>query len=201
MDYHGIIMEGDFETDNIKAKDSNGVTIKDQNDVTCLVGNDGGTITLKLGTNISEFSIDGTFAGNSDNAVPTEKATKTYVDTELNAVIPTLQSNVSSLQVSASTNESDISTNTSNISTNTSNITDLQNRINCGTNSFAGAGGTTTVTHGLGATPTFANAMPSTDPGGNLGEIWIQDLTSTTFKVGNSGSHTGAFVWMAMKTY
>lgn len=32
------------------------------------------------GTTISEFSIDGTLAGNSDDAVPTEKATKTYVD-------------------------------------------------------------------------------------------------------------------------
>ncbi len=29
---------------------------------------------------IDEFSIDGTFAGNSDTAVPTEKATKTYMD-------------------------------------------------------------------------------------------------------------------------
>lgn len=32
------------------------------------------------GTGINEFSIDGTLAGNSDNAVPTEKAVKTYVD-------------------------------------------------------------------------------------------------------------------------
>jgi len=33
-----------------------------------------------LGVSIDEFSNDGTFAGNSDDAVPTEKATKTYVD-------------------------------------------------------------------------------------------------------------------------
>jgi len=37
-------------------------------------------LTLELGTNINEFSIDGTMAGNSDDAVPTEKAVKTYVD-------------------------------------------------------------------------------------------------------------------------
>jgi len=32
---------------------------------------------------VNEFSIDGTFVGNSDTAVPTEKATKTYVDTAI----------------------------------------------------------------------------------------------------------------------
>ena len=45
----------------------------------------GGTITGVLegstaGTTINEFSIDGTLAGNSDDAVPTEKAVKTYAD-------------------------------------------------------------------------------------------------------------------------
>jgi len=40
----------------------------------------GGDLTLANGTNINEFSIDGTLSGNSDNAVPTEKAVKTYVD-------------------------------------------------------------------------------------------------------------------------
>jgi len=35
------------------------------------------------GATVSEFSIDGTLAGNSDLAVPTEKAVKTYVDTEI----------------------------------------------------------------------------------------------------------------------
>lgn len=37
-------------------------------------------LTLQLGTNINEFSTDGTLSGNSDDAVPTEKAVKTYVD-------------------------------------------------------------------------------------------------------------------------
>jgi len=39
-----------------------------------------GMITLSAGTDINEFSTDGTLAGNSDDAVPTEKAVKTYVD-------------------------------------------------------------------------------------------------------------------------
>ena len=37
-------------------------------------------IKLPSGVAVNEFSIDGTFGGNSDLAVPTEKATKTYVD-------------------------------------------------------------------------------------------------------------------------
>ena len=40
-----------------------------------------GSITAgKQGATINEFSTDGTFADNSDEAVPTEKAVKTYVD-------------------------------------------------------------------------------------------------------------------------
>ena len=40
----------------------------------------GNQLTLSAGTGIDEFSIDGTLTGNSDDAVPTEKAVKTYVD-------------------------------------------------------------------------------------------------------------------------
>jgi len=43
-----------------------------------------GSITAgKQGATINEFSTDGTFADNSDSAVPTEKAVKTYVDQEI----------------------------------------------------------------------------------------------------------------------
>ena len=37
-------------------------------------------LELPNGTSITEFSIDDTLAGNSDDAVPTEKAIKKYVD-------------------------------------------------------------------------------------------------------------------------
>ena len=37
-----------------------------------------GTLGFDTGTTIDEFSTDGTLAGNSDNALPTEKAVKTY---------------------------------------------------------------------------------------------------------------------------
>ena len=39
-----------------------------------------GNLEGNLGTGINEFSIDGTLAGDSDSAVPTEKAVKAYVD-------------------------------------------------------------------------------------------------------------------------
>lgn len=39
-----------------------------------------GNIKALNGTSINEFSTDGTLADNSDDAVPTEKAVKTYVD-------------------------------------------------------------------------------------------------------------------------
>jgi len=47
-----------------------------------------GSITAgKQGATINEFSTDGTFADNSDEAVPTEKATKTYVDTQITLAV------------------------------------------------------------------------------------------------------------------
>jgi len=41
---------------------------------------DDGLVSLGSGTGVNEFSIDGTLAGDSDDAIPTEKAVKTYVD-------------------------------------------------------------------------------------------------------------------------
>lgn len=49
-----------------------------------------GTLGFTLGTTINELSTDGTLAGNSDNAVPTEKAVKTYVDAATNVFIGSL---------------------------------------------------------------------------------------------------------------
>ena len=41
---------------------------------------DANGLTLKTGASVNELSTDGTLAGNSDDAVPTEQAVKTYVD-------------------------------------------------------------------------------------------------------------------------
>jgi hypothetical protein len=43
-------------------------------------------LEVASGTTVNEFSIDGTLAGDSDDALPTEKAVKTYVDTEVSKI-------------------------------------------------------------------------------------------------------------------
>lgn len=50
-----------------------------------LITNTSGINLKNVGATINEFSTDGTLADNSDTAVPTEKAVKTYVDTQLTA--------------------------------------------------------------------------------------------------------------------
>ncbi|MBU0964687.1 hypothetical protein KKC06_06635 [Patescibacteria group bacterium] len=86
MDYHGIFMVGDFETDNIKAKDANGVKIYSDSGTIGFTVDDNAYIKAYQGASINEFSIDGTLAGNSDLALSTEKAVKTYVDTKVTAL-------------------------------------------------------------------------------------------------------------------
>jgi hypothetical protein len=51
-------------------------------------------ITLDIGATINEFSIDGTLAGNSDTALPTEKAVKTYVGATIASTISAGNSSV-----------------------------------------------------------------------------------------------------------
>ena len=45
-----------------------------------------GSIGAQIGEQINEFSSDGTLSGNSNIAVPTEQAVKTYVDTSINSL-------------------------------------------------------------------------------------------------------------------
>lgn len=71
--------------------------------------------------------------------------------------------------------------------------------ISTGTGAFPGNSTTKTVTHGLGTTPSFVEVVPSVTTGGNLGEVYITSLTSTTFTIGNTGSFTGAFRFMAVR--
>jgi hypothetical protein len=74
MEYHGITMMGDFETDNVIAKDADGIKFYDDNDTLSFRVIDGGYIAAFTGAAINEFSIDSTFGDQSNNAIPTEKA-------------------------------------------------------------------------------------------------------------------------------
>jgi len=53
-----------------------------------------GSIGAQLGESINEFSADGLLSGNSNTAVPTEQAVKTYVDTEIGTVNTTINTKV-----------------------------------------------------------------------------------------------------------
>lgn len=74
-----IQMRGNDKTSTIQIL-TNGVVKYQVND-------DG--LKLQTGTPINEFSTDGTLGGNSDDAVPTEKAVKTYVDKILASILTT----------------------------------------------------------------------------------------------------------------
>ena len=72
---------------------ASGVFIDDLNNVTGVNNLDATTVTcadlsLALGSQVNEFSIDGTLAGDSDTAVPTEQAVKTYVDNAISNLNP-----------------------------------------------------------------------------------------------------------------
>lgn len=69
---------------------------------------------------------------------------------------------------------------------------------NHGTGSFSGGGNETVIPHGLGLTPSVYYVTPTENPNGFLGESWIR-ANDTNLYVGNSGSFTGAFLWIAKK--
>ena len=63
--------------------ESTGNNIQNKNTGTVSIVNDlevGNNLQLSVGTSINEFSTDGTLTGNSNLAVPTEQAVKTYID-------------------------------------------------------------------------------------------------------------------------
>ena len=70
--------------------EASGNDIENMNTGTVKVGSNlevGANIQLQLGPAANEISIDGTLAGNSDKALPTEKAVKTYIDNNSGGVI------------------------------------------------------------------------------------------------------------------
>jgi hypothetical protein len=71
---------GDASDINITIDQTSGQNIELQISASAVFTAASNGITLASGTNINEFSTDTTLAGDSDNAVPTEKAVKTYVD-------------------------------------------------------------------------------------------------------------------------
>ncbi len=75
-----LLVATNVQASNYKANDGTAsMTIADSTGALAIST----TLGLASGTTVNEFSIDGTLGGNSDDAVPTEKAVKTYVTDEL----------------------------------------------------------------------------------------------------------------------
>jgi hypothetical protein len=78
-----------------------------------------GSITAgRQGATVNEFSTDGTFADNSDTAVPTEKAVKTYVDNEISQAV----AGSGTIQVGTAPNQSKVEVTGSGVITDTINF-------------------------------------------------------------------------------
>lgn len=66
-----------------------------------------------------------------------------------------------------------------------------------GLSAFAGSGNEVTIPHGLEGVPVSAHALPTENPQGYLGEVWVR-FDATNIYVGNTGSYTGAMSWTAV---
>lgn len=66
-----------------------------------------------------------------------------------------------------------------------------------GASTFVGNSSEKTIAHGAGKIPTAVYVTPTTNPNGYLGEVWAR-FDATNIYVGNSGSHTGSFCWVAL---
>ena len=85
-----------------------------------LITNTNGINLKNVGATINEFSTDGTLGGNSDTAVPTEQAVKTYVDTQLTAEDLDFQGDAGTGSVDLDSQSLDIAGDGTNISTSAS---------------------------------------------------------------------------------
>ena len=78
-----------FAGTEISSDDSTQITIKENvlstGNLTVTGAITGASLALASGATVTELSIDGSMTGNSDTAVPTEKAVKTYVDAQVTA--------------------------------------------------------------------------------------------------------------------
>lgn len=78
---------------------------------------------------INEWSIDGTMGGNSDRAVPTEKAVKTYVDAQIGVSPTSLRVSIDSLGDTTAVHNTRIKANLTLINSHTTSITNLNDSI------------------------------------------------------------------------
>jgi hypothetical protein len=93
----------------------------------------------------------------------------------------------------------DAKTDTSALWTASKIISTVNGKVTGGTSNFLGNGAEVTIAHGLGAVPKTVSVVPTANPNGYMGEMWVRS-DATNIYVGNSGTFTGAFMWLVVKT-
>lgn len=68
-----------------------------------------------------------------------------------------------------------------------------------GTSNFAGPGGVS-VAHNLNWATYIASIVPTEDPAGAIGNIWITDIAANSFVVRNSGVGVTEFTYIINRT-
>ena len=68
-----------------------------------------------------------------------------------------------------------------------------------GASTFAGSSGQAITITETDDTDYFVSITPNADPGGNLGEVWVVNDSTTQFTVYNSGSAKTAFSWVVIE--
>lgn len=149
------------------------------------------TNLLKMGTvTINEFSTDGTMAGNSDTALPTEKAVKTYVDTKALEGNELADDLTPSLAADLELDGHDFVDSNGNEQVTFTETADAVNNINIG-NAATGSG------PAISAVGDDANIDVNVTPKGTgdvklNGEVVINNLVNFKAAVGTSGVLAGA---------
>lgn len=75
---------------------------------------------------------------------------------------------------------------------------DAKANVTRGKSAFLGSSQEVTIAHGLGTTPASVQITPMANSSGTLGEYWCR-CDETNIYVGNTGSSTVAFAWLAIK--
>jgi len=68
-----------------------------------------------------------------------------------------------------------------------------------GTSNFAGPGGAT-ITHNLDWDTYIPSIIPTADPLGAIGSIWVTDIAANSFVVRNSGIGVTGFTYIINRT-
>jgi len=180
-----IIGDADNNT-SIKFAGSETIEFRSNGDLEVTI--DESCLKLRTGTSINEFSTDTGLAGNSDDAVPTEKAVKTYVDASVPTSVATATTATTATNVTLS---ADNSTNASHFIPFANSATGSQGLQTDNTLSYnPSTNGLSVGTTGNIATGTLSVYSTISGPS----TLYIDPSPDDTGEVGGSTTDTGTVV-------